>query len=111
MAKMSLNEAWRIWIIPVGLYWILSSISVFILLRATSDLPRTNSIVKNGEIAITFVLLGLLLITWYIIMVRYERVKCVQVRKRIKVFWRFFLVVYLLGLLRLSYELVILIFR
>lgn len=111
MARMTLKQAWRIWIIPVGLYWILSSISIFILLRATSGLPRTNSIVKNGEIAITFVLFGLFLITWYIIMVRYERIKRVQVRKRIKIFWKFFLVVYVLSLLRLSYDLVISIFR
>ena len=96
MKYQSLKQAWRIWILPVCLLYAEVFVFMFIFDKVTSDLlPENDTIYYLAEGILTFVGFGFVLAIWYIIMIRYELITEQKVRKRIKMSWVFFCVVYL----------------
>jgi len=107
MNRTSWIEAKKIWLFPVGIYMLLSVASILVFTRVTTVYQLDGLELDTGEQILTFTLYTGFLVTWYIVKSRYERYKGVRVRKSIRLFGMFFLIVYMVYGLSLLHELIL----
>lgn len=91
--------AWKGCIVPV-IVLVLIGAGVRILFIAVTryELGYTQ-VVEMAETLVVCILGGVLLTTWHVVMRRHKRIKGVEVRTRIKSYWKFFMGVYLVYVL------------
>jgi hypothetical protein len=94
MARMTLRQAWRVWMFPVGLYWLLAIVLMRVFAEVTETIQNSGRIAIIAERIFVSVLFGGFLFILYIIMVRYERIVKVPVSQETRMYWKFFVIVY-----------------
>ena len=99
------KDSWKVWILPVVFCCVLQSIVLSVFFSITTNMQDKGYTLNAAENILTLVLYSLLLITWYIIMLQHKRVRGVDVRDRIKTYWRFFAVIYLIFAIFVLYDL------
>ena len=89
---------------PIGVF-LLSSVSLVFMFLEIERVISVNVIaIRQIEFMLSFSIFSAFLLTWYGVMAVYEKNKGVAVRKHLKIFFKFMIVVYLLVLLRFLYE-------
>lgn len=94
MARMTLKQAWNIWIFPVGLCWLVAIVIMRVFAEVAETIQNSGRIAIIAENIFVFVLNGGFLITLYIIMVRYERIMKVPVSQETRMYLKFFVIMY-----------------
>ncbi len=104
MAFINFKEAKTIWGLPVLIFWITSIVWILLFIKIITVYPN---IAGRLELALTFTLFSLFLITWFVVRLRYERVKQTKIRKTLQWTEKLFIAVFLLCVLRLLWEFLI----
>jgi len=91
-----LKDAWRIWICPCMLWYAYASVLVFFFWTLELLIRDNDDGVYYLENMLVFAMAGGMLTACYFIMLQCEKVKQVRVRRRIRLAFAFFVVVYVI---------------
>ena len=96
MKSQILKQAWEIWILPLVIHQVFASVVLTSFIALKYYIQGNDNAVDISENLITFTLFSSMLTVCYCIKNRYERIKQVNVRQRIKRFMLFFYGVYVI---------------
>ena len=107
MKNILSEENKRIYIIPMGLCWLISVlvISVFLWFKsAVLQHSQPSRIIGIAEVVLTLILGSVALPTLFSIVKRYEKIRGISIRKWVKSCLKLLVVAYALCWLRVIYE-------
>jgi len=89
--------------VPIVICWLVSDALILIFNITISNHQQERGIAEG---ILAFVLFTIFLITWYVVVFRYERIRKEKVRKQIRIYGKIFLVIYSLVIIRTLYEII-----
>ncbi len=99
---MNMKKNSKIWIGPACLFLTLAAILIVVYFKAAAVVPNTQYKIGVAELALALAVYSMFLVSWYIVMIEYEHVMHVHLKRRIRGYWRFFLSVYVVSILMVA---------